>query len=411
MTTLEAWQDGFVFSAEERLSLRHSSRHPAIYLGEPLEGREESSSVFAWKGLGACSTASLGEGHFRLRFTLPWELETEKRGDILHLQFRPIQGAPSSANFGLRLRFGSPGWPHVHGFGPSACYDFAGKKVFVGPDPSGKAIPRLPVAFGEEGNWLCVSGRGSSSFEFSRDATRLSFSAIPEELALGLSPTPGKAMASLTAYRGLRDRGKGLAVGAAWGAEPAAILRVILSYSFSGEPMPYVQIEEGGRNSSKLEAARMRFALEMAAFAPAFSSLDFEANADPTEAALYRRSKALFELLSPYRQRCVVAWAAEGLPLWSHPGLRFDGDPQLWERDDQFLFGPDLFVAPSLGAESGPRRLRLPLAPWVHLWTSRRFSGGPVTVDAPLGLPAVFYRLDSPFAGLFDEIRKAATRL
>jgi len=83
----------------------------------------------------------------------------------------------------------------------------------------------------------------------------------------------------------------------------------------------------------------------------------------------------------------------------------------LWKCDDQYLFGEDILVAPVLASESRTRRVQLPEDGWVHLWTSRHYSGGIVVVDAPVGKPAVFYRSESPFAQLFDGIRKTATRM
>jgi alpha-glucosidase len=55
--------------------------------------------------------------------------------------------------------------------------------------------------------------------------------------------------------------------------------------------------------------------------------------------------------------------------------------------------------------------LDLPDDDWVHLWSSRRFGGGPVCVEAPPGCPAVFFRASSGFAGLFDTIRRSARRI
>jgi len=78
-------------------------------------------------------------------------------------------------------------------------------------------------------------------------------------------------------------------------------------------------------------------------------------------------------------------------------------DEQAWGASDQFLLGADFLVAPIRNkCRTWPicpysKEVYLPAgADWVHLWTGERFSGGQnVTVAAPLGEPAVFYRGDS----------------
>jgi alpha-glucosidase len=43
---------------------------------------------------------------------------------------------------------------------------------------------------------------------------------------------------------------------------------------------------------------------------------------------------------------------------------------------------------------------------WVHLWSGAHYPGGQdVTVEAPLGEPAVFYRADSSHRPLFEQLR------
>jgi alpha-glucosidase len=68
-------------------------------------------------------------------------------------------------------------------------------------------------------------------------------------------------------------------------------------------------------------------------------------------------------------------------------------------------------VAPALEPRSPLTELYLPSDEWVHLWTSRIFRGGPVSIESPLGYPAVFYRAASPFAPLFDALRRSSKRI
>jgi alpha-glucosidase len=74
---------------------------------------------------------------------------------------------------------------------------------------------------------------------------------------------------------------------------------------------------------------------------------------------------------------------------------------------DQYLYGADMLVAPVWQAGQGARTVVLPSgAEWEHLWTGTRHVGGQtLTVEAPVGQPAVFFRPDSRFAELFRGTR------
>lgn len=79
-------------------------------------------------------------------------------------------------------------------------------------------------------------------------------------------------------------------------------------------------------------------------------------------------------------------------------------------RYELFMLGEALMVAPAL--EPRARAVRVPLPPgqWAHLWSEATFAGGggPVTIPAPLGSPAVLYRPGSPVgARLREELERA----
>jgi len=72
---------------------------------------------------------------------------------------------------------------------------------------------------------------------------------------------------------------------------------------------------------------------------------------------------------------------------------------------NQFMLGPDILVAPTLQAERFTTTVHLPEDKWIHLWSSREFSGGQLDIESPLGYPAVFFRRDSVWSGRFDQLR------
>jgi alpha-D-xyloside xylohydrolase len=110
----------------------------------------------------------------------------------------------------------------------------------------------------------------------------------------------------------------------------------------------------------------------------------------------------LRERLRPYLHAALAA--APGLPLMRPLLLEFPDDEAAWGIEDQFLFGPDLLVAPVLEAGARERRVYLPSgATWTHAATGERFDGGSfVTVAAPLDAIPLFAR-DGARLPLFPE--------
>jgi hypothetical protein len=122
----------------------------------------------------------------------------------------------------------------------------------------------------------------------------------------------------------------------------------------------------------------------------------------------------LFAMLRPYREQCAAEWEGKAIPGCGtgFPGARGRwGDHGLWGIADEYLFGQDVLVAPSDNDKGAHgkwgRALVLPPA-------SGCTSGPPAAIPpedyggGSAGRPAVFYRKESEFASLFDEIRKKA---
>ena len=72
----------------------------------------------------------------------------------------------------------------------------------------------------------------------------------------------------------------------------------------------------------------------------------------------------------------VMRQASEtGLPAFRPLFLEFPEDDKLAARDDQFLFGADLLVAPVLREGDTTRSVYLPKADWYDYWTGRHYLG------------------------------------
>ncbi|ACU71525.1 glycoside hydrolase family 31 [Catenulispora acidiphila DSM 44928] len=102
----------------------------------------------------------------------------------------------------------------------------------------------------------------------------------------------------------------------------------------------------------------------------------------------------LRERLRPYIHTHLRDGETTGIPLMRPLLLAFPNDPAAWEVEDQFLFGPDILVAPVTELGARQRRVYLPAgAEWTHTASGRRYPGGTrVTVDAPLEAIPLFVR-------------------
>jgi len=190
------------------------------------------------------------------------------------------------------------------------------------------------------------------------------------------------------------------------------LVRRILSLSFSGNGHAFLPIgKPGGDEAAPSSALDIRRLLDLAMFSPLFV---VDSGVELAGSALlhaFARAAAVYGALMPYRDFCSEWWVREGIPAFCHPALYYPDEHELWKLDDQYMYGPDVMIAPVSPGAKESRRLYLPDGTWVHLWTSRHYSKGAFVIDAPAGRPAVFYREDSSFAGLFDTVRQMATRL
>lgn len=156
----------------------------------------------------------------------------------------------------------------------------------------------------------------------------------------------------------------------------------------------------------------MRWA-EMAAFTPVMRTHEgnrpkdnLQIDQDPGVLAHFARMTAIYVHLAPYLRALSGEAAMRGLPVQRPLFLHFEADPRTHAIQDAYLYGPDLLVAPVWHAGARDRTAYLPAgADWVHVWSGARHTGGQeVTVAAPFGQPAVFYRPESAFADLFAAL-------
>lgn len=94
----------------------------------------------------------------------------------------------------------------------------------------------------------------------------------------------------------------------------------------------------------------------------------------------------LRERLRPYIQELMVQAHQKGTPPMRPLFYDFPEDKKTWDVDDQYMFGPDILVAPILKEGVRDRTIYLPTgATWKDPYTGEKHEGGQsINVEAPL---------------------------
>lgn len=139
---------------------------------------------------------------------------------------------------------------------------------------------------------------------------------------------------------------------------------------------------------------------------------------DTTMIDHFARFSKVYKALAFYRTELFEEAATKGWPVVRHLWMQYPSDPVAPTIDDQFLLGSELLVAPIKNkCWTWPycpydKEVYLPPGTWVHLWTGKvlgsETTGQLVTVQAPIGQPAVFYRRGSTVGAKFVANLKAA---
>jgi alpha-glucosidase (family GH31 glycosyl hydrolase) len=95
---------------------------------------------------------------------------------------------------------------------------------------------------------------------------------------------------------------------------------------------------------------------------------------DPSQLANWRRYTKLRTQLYPYVAAADLEYGRSGLPIMRHLVLAYPDDATARDREDEFLFGPDLLVAPVLDAGVTSREVYLPAGAWVDFWRAVAFD-------------------------------------
>ncbi|MBU4337700.1 MAG: family 31 glucosidase, partial [Actinobacteria bacterium] len=122
--------------------------------------------------------------------------------------------------------------------------------------------------------------------------------------------------------------------------------------------------------------------------------------------AVLRRYLAVREAMRPYTRSLMEQAHTAGQPVMRGLFHEFPADDQSWRVNDEYMFGPDLLVAPVVQQGAAGRTLYLPDgAGWTDLNTGQTYAGGQVVeVDAAVDVLPVFGR-DGAGASLTEVLR------
>ena len=112
---------------------------------------------------------------------------------------------------------------------------------------------------------------------------------------------------------------------------------------------------------------------------------------------IIKKYMLLRERMRPYIIRQMSIASETGIPPMRPLFVDFPSDTVCYQVDDEYLFGPDLLVAPILDVDVKIRNVYLPENDtWKDAWTNQVYSGGQwIQVEAPLDKIPLFLRGDS----------------
>lgn len=108
----------------------------------------------------------------------------------------------------------------------------------------------------------------------------------------------------------------------------------------------------------------------------------------------------IYAALASYRMLLQQEAAQKGWPVVRHPYLHYPNDPQIFSQRYEFMLGSEIIVAPVLDPGKTSTQVYLPTGRWTHIWSGVTYgsqnSGTTISIQAPLGKPAVFFKENSP---------------
>ena len=175
--------------------------------------------------------------------------------------------------------------------------------------------------------------------------------------------------------------------------------QVLLGLGLAMSGVPYFGTDIGGFYPNALDGELYTRWFQFGAFSPIFRAHGWVwrehlpwAHGPAVEEICRRYGQLRMRLLS---YLYTAAWEAHttGMPLMRPLVMEYPADPNVWELGRQYLFGPDLLVAPVTRAGASHWPVYLPDGVWYDFWTGERYEGGQaISVATPLDTIPLFAR-------------------
>jgi alpha-glucosidase len=113
----------------------------------------------------------------------------------------------------------------------------------------------------------------------------------------------------------------------------------------------------------------------------------------PEIEAICRKYLEIRYRLLPYIYNAAHDACAYGIPIMRPLILEYPADPQVLNLADEYLFGPDILVAPVLDQGALERSVYLPEGKWINYWSEEIYAGPRfITSQAKLDIMPLFIR-------------------
>ena len=131
---------------------------------------------------------------------------------------------------------------------------------------------------------------------------------------------------------------------------------------------------------------------------------------NPAIEPIAKRYDELRYRLLPYTYSLTREARDAGLPLMRALWLHYPNDPQARRVGDEYLWGPDLLIAPIYRKGATTREVYLPAGDWYDWWTAARTSGGRV-VTRPIDLATMPIYVRAGAIVAVDPIRQYTSQV
>ncbi len=152
---------------------------------------------------------------------------------------------------------------------------------------------------------------------------------------------------------------------------------------------------------------------EQAAFSPIMRTHEgnrpesnWQFNSDEETLSHFAKMTGIFTAMKEYHLSIADEYQHKGIPMMRHPYIHYENVEECHNLKYQYMYGPDLMVAPVYKKGQKKIKIFLPGDKWINIWDDKEYYFGWYNVSAPLGQPAVFYRKESKFSELFKGLKK-----